>query len=192
MMYLKITLKFLYDLSTLQPVVGDPNILVDDTGTVQCLYVYPWTTVKVPIIDPNDKIKKDIEAKILSIEDGDVTVDMSLPYHRDIQVIPYDSFAELITNFKEGVDVSVTKESFAVYENKIFKAGDIIDLIPYNTNRIGYTGRILDFDKNEIGDIRPTSLTTMRLDCSTYGHVDVKTFIDTNISCLYKIKLHSN
>lgn len=188
---LKITPKFLYDLSNLQPVVGDPNILVDDTGAVQCLYIYPWTTIKVPIIDPNDKIKKDVESKILSIEDGDVTVDMSLPYHRNIQVIPYNSFAKLITNFKEGVDVSINKESFAVYNNKIFKAGDIIDLVPYDTNRTSYTGRILDFDEN-IGDMRATSLTTMKLDCSTYGHVDVKTFRDFDISGLYKIKLHSN
>ena len=111
---LKITPKFLYNFSELQPVVGDPNILVDNTGTVQCLYVYPWTTVKIPIVDPSDKTKKDVESKILSIEDGDVTVDMSLPYHSNIQIVPYNYFAELITNFKGGADVSVSKESFAV------------------------------------------------------------------------------
>lgn len=55
---LKITPKFLYDFSVLLPVAGDPNILVDDTGEIQCLYIYPWTTIKIPIIDPNDKTKK--------------------------------------------------------------------------------------------------------------------------------------
>lgn len=189
---LKITPEFFYDLSELQPVVGDPNILVDNTGAVQCLYVYPWTTVKIPIVDPSNKTKKDVESKILSIEDGEVTVDMSLPYHRNIQVIPYDSFAELITNFKGGSDVSVSKESFAVYNNKIFKAGDIIYLVPYYSDNTKYTGRILDFDENDIWDICATSLTTMRLDCSEYGRMCVKRFDNDDISALYKIELHSN
>lgn len=187
---LKITPKFLYDFSELQPVVGDPNILVDDTGEVQCLYIYPWTTVKIPIIDPNDKTKKDIESKILSIENGEVTVDMSLPYHSNIQIISYDSFAELITNFKGGADVSVSKESFAVYDNRIYKEGDIIDLVPYNTAGTGYTGRILDFNENK-GNMRATDLTIMRLDCSIYGHINIQRFRDFDISGLYKIKLHN-
>lgn len=187
---LKITPKFLYDFSELQPVVGDPNILVDNTGAVQCLYVYPWTTVKIPIIDPSDKTKKDVESKILSIEDGDVTVDMSLPYHSNIQIISYDSFAELITNFKGGADVSVSKESFVVCDNRIYKEGDIIDLVPDNKIITGYTGRILDFIKNDNG--RTSYLTAMRLDCSTCGHMNIERFNDSDISAMYKIELHSN
>lgn len=189
---LKITPKFLYDFSELQPVVGDPNILVDNTGAVQCLYVYPWTTVKIPIVDPSDKTKKDVESKILSIEDGEVTVDMSLPYHSNIQVIPYNSFAELITNFKGGADVSVSKESFAVCDNRIYREGDIIDLVPDNKIKIitGYTGRILDFIKNDNG--RTSYLTAMRLDCSTCGHMCIERFNDSDISAMYKIELHSN
>ena len=187
---LKITPKFFYDLSELQPVVGDPNILVDNTGAVQCLYVYPWTTVKIPIVDPSDKTKKDVESKILSIEDGEVTVDMSLPYHSNIQVIPYDSFAELITNFKGGTDVSVSKESFAVCDHRVYKVGDIIDLVPYNNIITKYTGRILDFYENDI-DCTAT-LSTMKLDCSAYGRMCVKGFNDSDISAMYKIELHSN
>ena len=187
---LKITLKFLYDLSELQPVVGDPNILVDNTGAVQCLYVYPWTTVKIPIVDPSDKTKKDVESKILSIENGEVTVDMSLPYHSNIQIISYNSFAELITNFKGGADVSVSKESFAVCDNRIYREGDIINLVPHNKIITGYTGRILDFIKNN--NERTSYLTAMRLDCSTCGHMCIERFNDSDISAMYKIELHSN
>lgn len=136
------------------------------------------------------KPKKDVESKILSIEDGEVTVDMSLPYHSNIQVIPYDSFAELITNFKGGADVSISKESFAVCDNRIYKVGDIIDLVPYNEIITKYTGRILDFYENDI-DCTAT-LSTMKIDCSAYGRMCVKGFDNDDISALYKIELHSN
>ena len=190
---LKIIPKYLYDLDRLQPVIKDPSTLVNNEGEVQCKYIYPWMTVPVPIIDPNDKKKKNVISKVLSTVDGRITIDASLPYYGNIREFTYESFADIITDFTGGVDVSVSKESFAIYENEVFRKGDIIDLVPYNeSNSPSYTGRILDFDENKIGDTCVMSPTTMRLDCSTYGQVDIQTFSNFDISSLYKIRLHSN
>ena len=76
--------------------------------------------------------------------------------------------------------------------NRIYREGDIIDLVPDTKIKIitGYTGRILDFIKNDNG--RTSYLTAMRLDCSTCGHMHIERFNDSDISAMYKIELHSN
>lgn len=86
--------------------------------------------------------------------------------------------------------VSVSKESFAVCDNRIYREGYIINLVPHNKIITGYTGRILDFIKNN--NERTSYLTAMRLDCSSCGHMCIERFNDSDISAMYKIELHSN